>query len=492
MPFFKKKNSNMKKRKLDINTKVQKMIQIYPDFTSTSTNTLICRICNNEIKILKKYNLENHLKTEIHQKFKKILSNNQLITDFTVSSPQNSIHIELLEAMIDSNVSFNVLNNEKMRNFLKTHFNFKPFDESHYRKNILPILYERKIKKIISILSNKYFALFLDESTDTRMRRILNILVYPLTGEKEKKYLVSSIKLEVLNSSEICKSINDCIVLISNGKVDYSKFLVLITDSSSYFKKAFKSLKIFYTNCIHINCLFHFGNILCEFIRLKFDLVNSFISSVKKIFNKSPKRIKIFSENLPNISIPPKVKITRFGSWIEACSYYVKNFDSLGNVINKLKEKDNYHIVKLKTLYSKNELKNELIYIHSNFSQLPIILKEFEKEDNSLDIHIKLFNQLKDICCSKDNEFGFSLKKKFQEIKEKNIGIEFFEKVNKILNGEKSILFYPTNLISLFKYLDLTTCAVERSFSCLKRILTGKNNYNIENLGYYLIISYNK
>ena len=75
------------------------------------------------------------------------------------------------------------------------------------------------------------------------MRRIVNILIYPLTGLQEKKYLISSQEIIELNSNEICKIINNTIILLARDKIDYNKLLVLITDSTSYMKKAYKVIK---------------------------------------------------------------------------------------------------------------------------------------------------------------------------------------------------------------------------------------------------------
>ena len=213
---------------------------------------------------------------------------------------------------------------------------------------------------------------------------------------------------------------------------------------------------------------------------------------MKFILCKSSKRIEKFKTKLINIPLPPKVKLIRFGSWIEAVNYYVKYFDILKSFIDSLERKENLKIEKLKKLYYDNKLRCDLIYIHSSFGELPSILKALEKDDNSLSESIGLLKKIKKLCKNAQRSFGELLRFKLDKMLLYNIGIEFFEKINHILSGKTVFLFYPSQFIPLFKYLDLTTCTVERSFGTLKRILIGRNNFGEDLLKKYLFLNINK
>jgi hypothetical protein len=52
--------------------------------------------------------------------------------------------------------------------------------------------------------------------------------------------------------------------------------------------KAGKSLKIFYTNMIHVTCTTHTCNRFAEKVRELFPKVNTLINNGKKIFLKAP------------------------------------------------------------------------------------------------------------------------------------------------------------------------------------------------------------
>jgi len=86
--------------------------------------------------------------------------------------------------------------------------------------------------------------------------------------------------------------------------------------------KAGKSLKIFYTNMIHVTCTAHAFNRLAEKVRELFPKVNTLINNGKKIFLKAPSRISIFKEVMNDTPLPPVPVLTRWGTWVHAALYY--------------------------------------------------------------------------------------------------------------------------------------------------------------------------
>lgn len=110
------------------------------------------------------------------------------------------------------------------------------------------------------------------------------------------------------------------------------RVLLLVTDAAAYMLKAARDLQIFYPNIIHLTCLVHGFNRVAEEVRLHFPLVNTIISSVKKIFLKAPLRIEEYRAKLGNIPLPPEPILTRWGTWIEAALFYANNFTSIREV----------------------------------------------------------------------------------------------------------------------------------------------------------------
>jgi hypothetical protein len=71
------------------------------------------------------------------------------------------------------------------------------------------------------------------------------------------------------------------------------------------------NLKIFYSELIHVTCMAHALNLVCETIRSKYKNVNIIISSVKIFFLKAPLRIQAYKDRMPNVPLPPEPVLTR-------------------------------------------------------------------------------------------------------------------------------------------------------------------------------------
>lgn len=101
--------------------------------------------------------------------------------------------------------------------------------------------------------------------------------------------------------------------------------LILCTDSVAYMLLAGRILKNTFPNMKHFTCLAHALHRLSETIRLSYGQVDTLINNVKKIFLKSPNRVRIFKELYPNLPLPPEPVITRWGTWLRAAFYYAKH-----------------------------------------------------------------------------------------------------------------------------------------------------------------------
>lgn len=74
--------------------------------------------------------------------------------------------------------------------------------------------------------------------------------------------------------------------MFHSSDVDKKNVFLSVTDSAPYMNSAMNSLKVLYPNMIHLTCLAHGLHRVAEFIREKFDNVNTLISNIKKIFSK--------------------------------------------------------------------------------------------------------------------------------------------------------------------------------------------------------------
>jgi len=127
--------------------------------------------------------------------------------------------------------------------------------------------------------------------------------------------------LEKTNNETITR-FNDSLKLLWTDVGMERRVLLLLTDAASYnLVKAGKSLKIFYTNMIHVTFTAHACNRLAEEVRELFTKVNTLINNGKKIFLKASSRISIYKEEINDIPLPPVPVLTRWGTWVHATLY---------------------------------------------------------------------------------------------------------------------------------------------------------------------------
>lgn len=65
--------------------------------------------------------------------------------------------------------------------------------------------------------------------------------------------------------------------------------------------------------------------------------------------------------------LPPQPVITRWGTWLEAVSYYVKYYDQIKTIVNLLRSDDALSIRCAKSVLQKENLKSDLDYIQVIF-----------------------------------------------------------------------------------------------------------------------------
>jgi len=75
---------------------------------------------------------------------------------------------------------------------------------------------------------------------------------------------------------------------------------------------------------------------ISEEIRGKFPGVDKLISRVKQVFFKSPSRTMLFRTESPGIPLPPEPILTRWGTWINAASYYCTYYKEIHGVLQQL------------------------------------------------------------------------------------------------------------------------------------------------------------
>lgn len=244
----------------------------------------------------------------------------------------------------------------------------------------------------------------------------------------------------------------------------------MVSDQAPYMIKAGKQLKGSFNKLKHITCLAHTFHRLCEYLREDNDLVNSYISSVKKIFVKSPVCIESF-KNETGLALPPEPVITRWGTWLEACLYHIKNFTQISKFISNMTD-DSIAIKKAKKCISNPDLQQNLLNIF-DFQFLIEAIKELETENLRSSQQLKIIENVKAKLSGKELE-------KFNDSLSKNPDLAFFQNIDNFEMKLKCI------------YAPLTSTLVERSFSMYKHVLTDRrHSVSDDHLEQYLVIMFN-
>lgn len=77
--------------------------------------------------------------------------------------------------------------------------------------------------------------------------------------------------------------------------------------------------------------------------------------------------MNILKELYPNLPLPPRPVITRWGTWLEAALYYAKHLDKISNVLTMLNSNEAVSIKNAKKVITKPNLNRDLQYTYEYF-----------------------------------------------------------------------------------------------------------------------------
>lgn len=267
-----------------------------------------------------------------------------------------------------------------------------------------------------------------------------------------------------MNGQTISKFVIDCLKNLWGDSFENNVGNVLLLSTDS--------VKQFFPNMKHVTCIAHALHRVAEKIRSEYPDVDTLIANVKKIFLKSPSRVKLLKDKYPDMPLPPQPVITRWGTWLAATSYYVKYFDEC------LRSTEAVSIRNAKNILNKENLKTDLDFINDNFKIIEIALKKLQNKHISIVDSYEIFDEVRMVI---NWSKCLSIENKLEAVMDRNPDLDIIRTYSDhIANGSAS------DDILIFKYAPLTSVEVERSFSTYKWILNVKRNRlkeeNIEKL----------
>lgn len=473
---------------------------------STDGKVILCKLCNKAIICERRSQVLQHLKTTIHEssaaraqkKSQQLIST--ALSGVDTKSQKSAFSADLCEALVSADIPIFKVQHNAFKAFLEKYTNEKVPDESGLRKNYFPPLYDRTINDIRACLAGKNIWISADETTDALGRYLTNVIVGSLDmhecaeDAKKSTFLLHSAFLEQTNHSTIVKTINDALQILWPEGIQYDQVLLFVSDAAPYMVKAGSTMKVLFTRMIHLTCLDHGLNRVCEKIREMFPLVNTLISSVKKVFVKAPTRRQAFFKKAAGLALPPEPIITRWGTWLDAALYYAKNFDVVSQVVNGFDEDDSSCIKKAQDVLQNASLKNDLAYIKAHFSFLIKSLKVLEGRMNLTDSVNEIQTVKEKLESLPGGRIKNTVTNKFQDVLRKNQGWEDICVVADILSGKNAAATHlsPTEVAG-FSFAPITSCDVERSFSRFKAVLRkNRERFTMENIKMYLVVHCNK
>lgn len=478
-----------------------KLRQYVEEFSSTvfktDGKTLFCNICDQAVSSNKRFQVTQHLSTA------KYLSNStrkekmkQIFIKNSFKDQNSEFSLDLCRAFLASDIPLWKLHNTTFNTFLQKYTGKHIPDQSTIRKKCVSVLYNEVIDRIRKEIGEGPIYVSIDETTDVEGRYVANVVVGLMHGDKcSKSYLLTCEELSKCNYQTVGKLFHDALNILWPNDIKYNKVFLFLTDAAPYMVKTANTLTVLFPNMIHVTCVAHGLHRVCETIRLEYPNIDNMISCVKKGFLKAPSRVLKFRELFPELLLPPQPILTRWGTWLEATSYYADNFNSIKSVLLSLDENTAKSIKNAIALFENRTIQNDLAYIKSNFGFITQSILKLENASLLLDENLEIVENTISKLGQNKGPIAEKIDKKYKNVLEKNTGLKAMSTIHNILNGNNVDEDFP-NLtpgeVTKFRYAKITSCDVERSFSKYKNILrSNRRSFIFENLKHHVVVSCN-
>ncbi|KAJ4430313.1 hypothetical protein ANN_22526 [Periplaneta americana] len=239
-------------------------------------------------------------------------------------------------------------------------------DESTLRKTYAPSIYDETIQKIRDEIKDSSIWVSIDETPDKEGRLVGNVVIGLLSEQYSERILLHCDVLEKCNNKTIVKLFNEAMGILWPKGIMYDNVLFFISDAAPYMVKAGQALSVVYPKLTHFTCVAHAFH--------------------------PPSRVNVLKEMYPEIPLPPKPILTRWGTWLEAVEYYAEHIDSINNVLLALDSEDAVSIDTAKTVTCDISVKNDLAHIQHTFSCIIKTLKSLQNRHLSLSESFEIIN----------------------------------------------------------------------------------------------------
>ncbi|KAJ4442874.1 hypothetical protein ANN_04467, partial [Periplaneta americana] len=365
------KTVNMPKVRHSVNLKsklTSYISEFKEDGLSTDNKILFCNLCQCAVSSTQKFLVQQHITTSKHQANKQLNSKQgQLfLTQPTTSNVRSEFNIDLCRSLISADIPLYKLKNKVFREFLEKYTQHTIPDESTLRKTYAPSIYDETIQKIRDEIKDSSIWVSIDETPDKEGRLVGNVVIGLLSEQYSERILLHCDVLEKCNNKTIVKLFNEAMGILWPKGIMYDNVLFFISDAAPYMVKAGQALSVVYPKLTHFTCVAHAFH--------------------------PPSRVNVLKEMYPEIPLPPKPILTRWGTWLEAVEYYAEHIDPINNVLLALDSEDAVSIDTAKTVTCDISVKNDLAHIQHTFSCIIKTLKSLQNRHLSLSESFEIIN----------------------------------------------------------------------------------------------------
>jgi len=249
--------------------------------------------------------------------------------------------VDLLSSWIDAGLPINALGKTKLKDFLEKHCKRPIPSVSSLSSTYLNEIFSSKMVKLKSVLSN-FSSIYLQfDETECHGSKVNALLIGGLDGcHHHEPYLA---QIDVSDAAPNAQNVQQFILsaLADLGLMnDYNKVKVLLTDGASYNVAAGKQMKHLFPSMLHIICVAHLFHRIAQKIMDEYPDVNSLLTNIKRVFEKSKRRKSEWKSRSPNkndFPIPSKI---RWCTWIESCVYVAKFYSHLKQYLSTISSKE--------------------------------------------------------------------------------------------------------------------------------------------------------
>ncbi|KAF4531152.1 hypothetical protein B566_EDAN017171 [Ephemera danica] len=480
--MFKSKSNTSCLKKLEEYAKFSKYLRV------TQRKTLCCDLWDKTVD--KKSHVTQHIKSSAHEDHVKI----QEATNSASSSRQTTLDhysgrdefiTDVCEMFLAMDIPLYKSKHIAFHKFIEKYIKKTLPSETSLRTTHMPRLHQKCMEFIKEALKSGALYAIVDETTDRDGRYICNVLVGLLLEDgPSPPYLIAVKQLERTNQNTVSRCVDEALTDLFGDSSARNRLLLLLSDAAAYMKAAARLLRAFYPKLTHVTCLVHALHRTCETVRTTFPLVNSWISSIKKVFLKAPSRVRLYKELYPDLALPPEPIEVRFGTWIVATVFQADNFEKIKNVIENIDPEDDAQCVeKARQLVKNEQLPLDLVCVSSCFGFLAGKIKQLEDPKLSLSKSISILDEVITTLANQVGPRATLVNAKLTKVLQNNTGLTFMRQAAKILEGDYTgntanvMDLLTVKEVTSLKYAQLTSCDVERSFSIYKTVLTDRPEY---------------